>query len=629
MRTSAREGGGGASDALRAPVTGAKTTTSRSQRTTRQIPSTRRPGTRAGARRRDALPQPPRARAAAPRFGRRRALTRLVALGFVAYGAHALLELQFAAPPADDGEGAIVGVACDGADPETRAEAYRAPSAVVVELRLPDPDPESGKSRYYGANHWFQVRVPPPQPREAPHRERASPGPGPADRVPAVILRLADARWRAQLTPMTRLLALAYTDGTARRVLYAPSAVATSPTDGTEVAPRACPRALGTPPSTGPRSRVRRRRRRRPRRRVRRARAALRVGPRKARASRGPRRKNASRSGAAKAERGVSADGRRRRVHANHIEACAPPPRGRAARPRRRPRAPRGCARGDDGASLATVLRARGGARRAGRRAVIYQRDGRALGAVDEVASALQRALEASGGEGSVARERRDARRALPPCALAACLRDAEVLLTPHGFQSMLYLFLPPRAARPGVPAQVLQARVQTRRAEWGGAHAFTISPPRNLASRVISAVSTGQCMSMYYCGSRAKGKRPRRAADVAPSSEPSPRARARRRRSLRLERRRSEGREASSGPFGPSGVEWAAAGEATSRAAWLAACAANHSCQRFRFEEEEGGREAGGDARCALRVDPGQGERDGDVIGAGIYNNKCWVPGC
>jgi hypothetical protein len=29
------------------------------------------------------------------------------------------------------------------------------------------------------------------------------------------------------------------------------------------------------------------------------------------------------------------------------------------------------------------------------------------------------------------------------------------------------------------------------------------------------------------------------------------------------------------------------------------------------------------------LRVDSEQGERDGDVIGAGIYNNKCWVPGC
>ena len=147
-------------------------------------------------------------RARAPRFGRRRALTRLVALGFVAYGAHALLELQFAAPPADDGEGAIVGVACDGANPETRAEACRAPSAVVVELRLPDPDPESGKSRYYGANHWFHVcEFHLHNHAKLRAANALPPGPGPADRaVPAVILRLADARWRAQLTPMTRCL---------------------------------------------------------------------------------------------------------------------------------------------------------------------------------------------------------------------------------------------------------------------------------------------------------------------------------------------------------------------------------------------------------------------------------------
>jgi hypothetical protein len=33
--------------------------------------------------------------------------------------------------------------------------------------------------------------------------------------------------------------------------------------------------------------------------------------------------------------------------------------------------------------------------------------------------------------------------------------------------------------------------------------------------------------------------------------------------------------------------------------------------------------------ARCALRTDEAQGEKDGDVLGAGIYNNKCYVPGC
>jgi hypothetical protein len=74
------------------------------------------------------------------------------------------------------------------------------------------------------------------------------------------------------------------------------------------------------------------------------------------------------------------------------------------------------------------------------------------------------------------------------------------------------------------------------------------------------------------------------------------------------------------------------------SRAECLAACAADHSCQCFRLmlgAAEAAARglhadlEADDHGACLLRVDAGQGERDGDVIGAGIYNNKCWVPGC
>ena len=67
-----------------------------------------------------------------------------------------------------------------------------------------------------------------------------------------------------------------------------------------------------------------------------------------------------------------------------------------------------------------------------------------------------------------------------------------------------------------------------------------------------------------------------------------------------------------------------------TTRAECLAACAANHSCQRFRVASADGeGEDDADEGACELRVDPEQGERDGDVIGAGIYNNKCWVPGC
>ena len=83
----------------------------------------------------------------------------------------------------------------------------------------------------------------------------------------------------------------------------------------------------------------------------------------------------------------------------------------------------------------------------------------------------------------------------------------------------------------------------------------------------------------------------------------------------------------------------------AVGRRECLAACAANHSCQRIKLVDDGGGGGGGSDSPggsddeteaslenggvCMLRVDSEQGERDGDVIGAGIYNNKCWVPGC
>ena len=69
-----------------------------------------------------------------------------------------------------------------------------------------------------------------------------------------------------------------------------------------------------------------------------------------------------------------------------------------------------------------------------------------------------------------------------------------------------------------------------------------------------------------------------------------------------------------------------------------MAKCAANHSCQRFRLSGGNSDANSVSDSdasenlergRCMLRIDESQGEKDGDVIGAGIYNNKCWVPGC
>ena len=94
---------------------------------------------------------------ARPRTWRRR-LIRLVSLGVVVYAANALLGL--AEPALSSGQ--IRGVSSSG-DPDcvrggVQCDAKPArPTIDAVALRLPDPDPSSGKSRYYSANHWFHV----------------------------------------------------------------------------------------------------------------------------------------------------------------------------------------------------------------------------------------------------------------------------------------------------------------------------------------------------------------------------------------------------------------------------------------------------------------------------------------
>ena len=251
------------------------------------------------------------------------------------------------------------------------------------------------------------------------------------------------------------------------------------------------------------------------------------------------------------------------------------------------------------------------------------------------MASALQRALEASGGgRGSAARERRDAPRRAPRRARSPRASATRRCRSPRTGSSLCSTSSFRRARRCSRCSRTGTTSTGTNAPRSSGA-ARTRSPSRRRGtsrrgSSPPPSPRGGACPCTTAGTSRERGSvlvEPRDVdavvrAVAASASEAKALAPPR-------EAPVGEGREASSGPPGPSGVEWAAAGEATSRAACLAACAANHSCQRFRFEEEEGGREAGGDARCALRVDPGQGERDGDVIGAGIYNNKCWVPGC
>ena len=578
-------------------------------------------------------------RARMTRVSRRRTLTRCISLAFAAYAAWALSRLDVgfglggSSRDSNHFAGAFSGecVARAGASCAL-ADLEFAPIPRALALVAPDPDPESGKSRYYSANHWFHVcefHIH-NHARLRAHGLLPS-GDGPDARAP-IILQLADPEWLPKLVPMTRLLlALAYTDGTAASIAYAPPGTLEP---GADQLPASSSPSSSSSPSIPPRRRLA----------CDWSAAAWRASPSQPtterfvvpvgvggaceathaasipssttsdiRATRTSSRAPAA-MGAVKAERGdwaptsADVDSMRRALR----RLCAPAPgeeEGSEVRSGSNPRAE------DAATSASAALESQPCAAASDgdgtRHAVIYQRDvGRSLEDVEGAASSLERALGADWRVSVVTHHER-----LPPCRLARCLGRAEALVTPHGFQSMLYLFLPPKALLYEVfPHRYYKHGYKRAALEWGVSHGMTLSPPRSAASRIISAgFTTGGCMSMFYCRYLArKGDVVLEPRDVDAIV-----------RAVRAEER------------GGADARWieedAPEGlKNTTRAECLAACAANHSCQRFRVASADGkGEDDADEGACELRVDPEQGERDGDVIGAGIYNNKCWVPGC
>lgn len=94
------------------------------------------------------------------------------------------------------------------------------------------------------------------------------------------------------------------------------------------------------------------------------------------------------------------------------------------------------------------------------------------------------------------------------PCSLAHALHDVDVLLTPHGFQSILLLFLP----RPALLFEVFPYRYYKRGygplgREYGVMHAGVMSPPLGWANRLLlGLVSTEWCMADKQCRNFARG---------------------------------------------------------------------------------------------------------------------------
>ena len=88
------------------------------------------------------------------------------------------------------------------------------------------------------------------------------------------------------------------------------------------------------------------------------------------------------------------------------------------------------------------------------------------------------------------------------PCALSILLNDVDVLVTPHGFQSMLLLFLP----RPAIIFEIFPFRYYKRgygpfSNEYGLIHGGVMSPATSILNNILlSLISSDKCILSKQC---------------------------------------------------------------------------------------------------------------------------------
>jgi hypothetical protein len=443
----------------------------------------------------------------------------------------------------------------------------------VVSLALPDPDPESGRSRVYSANHWFHVcefhfhnhaRL-----RQAKaflsrsfHRGEASKGNPDTSRAlsklddRSVIVVVPNDEWLNKLTPMTRLLlAASYTDGVGDDVYFAapreifiplpPSQASSSSFLSTDDSKMRSEANVVETDVVGLRCGWRERAWR-----VSRWQNAFERFAENAHFGsglKGDARPDAERSsceptvGEALASSPLAGDARMGRVKAERgdwlprdedVVSMRDALAGLCEDSNRLDKSWTDTSRRSDAAAAAAAALASqpcGGAfgdsdEAHVRHLVIYQRNtGRVMEDVRDVATKLEDTLNTldddagldvgASNDGSHDGSIRPVRfvwrvsvvthsDSFPPCALRSCLARASALVTPHGFQSMLYLFLPQNAHVHEVfPHRYYKHGYKRAALEWGVSYGFSMSPPRSLLSRLISRLfTTDACMRMYYC---------------------------------------------------------------------------------------------------------------------------------
>jgi len=132
------------------------------------------------------------------------------------------------------------------------------------------------------------------------------------------------------------------------------------------------------------------------------------------------------------------------------------------------------------------------------RQAVIYQRDvNRKFRDFDQVKGDVKRVL---GTDWSVSVIMHDDNN--PPCLLYHCLKHAELLITPHGFQSMLTMFLPSGAYMFEIfPSRYHWTGYKTLGLMFGVRHVWVESQPLTMFGYALSAAfTTKRCMVSYFC---------------------------------------------------------------------------------------------------------------------------------
>jgi hypothetical protein len=135
---------------------------------------------------------------------------------------------------------------------------------------------------------------------------------------------------------------------------------------------------------------------------------------------------------------------------------------------------------------------------------IIYQRDiSRKLYNQEEAINMIFNKLDKNDWQIEVIMHERDR----PPCVLSHMLNYVDVLLTPHGFQSMLLLFLP----RPSLLFEVFPYKYYKRGygpfgGEYGIQHAGVMSPPLTwYGNTILKLLTTNYCMNSKMCRSWAR----------------------------------------------------------------------------------------------------------------------------